>query len=81
MPSPSSAVRAPWWHSWFPAARPRPARRARPELELLENRWLPSTSQLLPVGLPSFASDPEQFTVVGPSLFFVANDGAHGSEL
>lgn len=56
---------------------------ARPHLEGLEDRILPSlTPQLLKdINLEDQGSAPSDITAVGATVFFTANDGIHGSQL
>jgi ELWxxDGT repeat protein len=62
----------------LPSARPR---FARPRLEALEDRQLPSAVEVLDIRPGAFSSNPTSLTAVGNDLYFVADDGVHGSQL
>jgi ELWxxDGT repeat protein len=72
-------------HSAFrksPERRSHPRRAsARPGLEALEDRWLPSATLVADVNPGLLPSYPEYLTVVKGTLFFTADDGVHGKEL
>src|SRR5262245_2341747 len=55
----------------------------RPMLEVLEDRVLPSIQPtFIKDVLPGLnGSNPQNLTVLGPTLFFTADDGQHGREL
>src|SRR5262249_3213533 len=83
----NSAFRRRWWQTVFgPKATRRPSvgrpRRAL-RLEVLEDRSLPSGTpvMVLDINPGGTSSAPSEMVAVGPTTYFIADDGVHGSEL
>src|SRR5262245_13708019 len=81
-----------FWRRWCDSLRgakpTSPVSRARPRrpplgLEALEDRVTPSLTpqMVLDINTNTWSSGPSQMVVIGPTTYFTANDGVHGSEL
>jgi ELWxxDGT repeat protein len=78
------------WHRWWqPVPRGGSIDRAwhggrwTPRLEALEDRTVPSGTphMVLDISTTTRTSDPQGIVAVGPTAYFVADDGIHGKEL